>query len=45
VAPEPKEFVEMRGDHGEMIRVDFSTYSDNQLGWLDETLRRHIESQ
>lgn len=45
VAMEPKQFIEMRGDHGEMIRVDFSTYSNNQIGWLDATLANHIANE
>ena len=44
IAPEPKEFIEMRGEHGEMIRIDFDTYSANQIEWLDQTLARHIEN-
>lgn len=37
-AAEPKEFFEMRGGHGEMIELDFETYSARINEWLDRQI-------
>ena len=37
-APEPKEFWEMRGDHGRMVRIETDAYMAKVTGWLDAHL-------
>lgn len=37
-APEPKEFWQMRGDHGKMVQLDTESYIDKVIGWLDRQL-------
>lgn len=37
-SPEPKEFWQMRGDHGLMVRKDPQAYIDKVTGWLDAHL-------
>lgn len=37
-ASEPKEFFELRGDHGEMVELDPTAYSATIIGWLDQVL-------
>lgn len=37
-APEPKTFVELKGGHIEMIKLDPETYAHTMLGWLDHEL-------
>lgn len=38
VAPEPKEFFEMVGGHGEMVEVEPARYTTTIISWLDRTL-------
>ena len=37
-AAEPKEFWEMRGEHGEMIELEFDAYQQKIIGFLDRIL-------
>lgn len=35
-AKEPKEFWEMRGDHGKMVELDFDAYQNKVITWMNQ---------
>lgn len=37
-AADPKEFWEMRGPHGKMIRLETELYTEKLIGWMDSNL-------